>query len=70
METHKKYLTADECAMMIGRTPGAIRNLVMRRAIPFRKSGGRLYFLSAEIEKWIEFSPGLTFEELTKRKIN
>ena len=60
----KKYLTTDECADLLRRTPGAIRNLVLRRAIPYRKQGGRLYFLREEIEKWIEGAPGLRIEDI------
>lgn len=60
----KKYLNTQECADFLGRTPGAIRNLVMRQRIPFRKPGGRLMFLRAEIEKWIEDAPGLSIQDL------
>lgn len=60
----KKYLTTEECARFIGRTPGAIRNLVMRRAIPFRKPSGRLLFVRTEIENWICESPGVSLKDL------
>ncbi len=45
-------------------TPGAIRNLVMRGKIPFRKVGGRLVFIKSEISEWVETSPGLKLEDL------
>ena len=48
-------------------TPGAVRNLVMRRKIPFRKCSGRLIFLRREIREWVQFSEGLTFDEFKKR---
>ena len=48
-----EYLDTQECAMLIKRTPGAVRNLVMRRKIPHRKPAGRLVFLLSEIEQWI-----------------
>lgn len=52
------------CADFLGRSPGAIRNLVLRKKIPFRKCGGRLIFLRSEIEKWVENSPGVKLEEI------
>ena len=61
-----KYLTTEQCAVLIGRTPGAVRNLVMRRKIPFRKNGGRLLYLRSEIEEWVEGSPGLSLSDLRK----
>lgn len=51
-------------AEFIHRSPGAIRNLVMRRAIPFRKAGGRLVFFREEILSWIDTSPGIKPNEL------
>ena len=59
----KKYLNTKECGQLTNRTAGAIRNLVMRRAIPFRKPGGRLLFLRSEIEAWIENAEGLKLVE-------
>ena len=60
----KEYLCTEECAAFIGRSSGAIRNLVLIKKIPFRKVGGRLIFLRSEIVTWIENSHGLTLEEL------
>jgi len=62
----KNHFYTDELAEFLGRSPGAIRNLVMRRAIPFRKPGGRLMFLKSEIEAWIEKAPGVRLEDLEK----
>jgi len=61
-----EYLNTKKCGEMIVRSPGAVRNLVMRRAIPFRKPGGRLVFLRSEIAAWIENSPGVKLEEIEK----
>jgi len=61
---YKQYLYTKDCADFLGKTPGAIRNLVMRRLIPYRKPGGRLIFLRSEIEKWVEKAPGLKLENL------
>lgn len=57
-------MDAKECGELLGRSSGAIRNLVMRRAIPFRKPGGRLLFIKTEIAEWIEMSPGVGVDEL------
>lgn len=59
-----EYLGTKECGQMIKRSAGAIRNLVMRRAIPFRKPGGRLLFIKSEIQEWIESAPGVKVQEL------
>ena len=63
-DSERKYLNTDQAAAFLGRTTGAVRNLVMRRAIPYRKAGGRLYFLKSELEAWIERAPGLPLHEL------
>ena len=65
----REYLNTTEAANFIGRSDGALRNLVMRRAIPFRKPGGRLIFLKSELRAWIENSPGMRLEELNGKKI-
>jgi len=55
----KLYLNTKEVAKILGRSPGAIRNLVSRNRIPYRKPGGRLLFLMNEITEWVE---GPTYE--------
>ena len=57
----KIYLNTDECAEFINRSPGAVRNLVMRNKIPHRKPGGRLVFKRDEIIEWLE-GPWSNFE--------
>lgn len=59
-----RFLNTEQCAEFLGRSPGALRNLVMRRKIPFRKPGGRLIFLKSEILAWIETAPGLKLDEI------
>jgi len=59
-----EYLTTKECGRLIGRSAGAIRNLVLRRQIPFRKPAGRLLFIRSEIERWIENAPGVKPEDI------
>jgi excisionase family DNA binding protein len=51
----------------LDRSKGTIRNLVLRRKIPFRKAGGRLTFLEHEINEWIEKSPGLSINEYLEK---
>ena len=58
----------DGIAIYINRSEGAVRNLVMRRAIPYRKVAGRLIFLKEEIDAWIENAPGLSLEQLDKER--
>jgi len=60
----KSILNTAEVGELIGRSPGAIRNLVLRRAIPYRKVAGRLIFLRSEILKWIEEAPSVKLEDL------
>ncbi|NIO21614.1 MAG: helix-turn-helix domain-containing protein [Candidatus Aenigmarchaeota archaeon] len=60
----KGYLTVNDLSKMIGRSPGAIRNLVLRRRIPYRKPGGRLLFLAEEIDRWIDQAEGVRVEDL------
>lgn len=64
MRLEKAFLNTEEVSALIGRSPGAVRNLVLRRQIPFRKPGGRLMFLRSEILLWIESAPGLRINEL------
>jgi excisionase family DNA binding protein len=66
-EVDDQYMTVDELALYIKRSKGAIRNLVLRRAIPYRKPAGRLLFSKKEIEKWIAMSPGQSLEEIENR---
>lgn len=65
----EKYLNTEQCSTLIGRSEGAIRNLVLRRAIPYRKPAGRLLFVESEIRAWVEGSGGLTLEELRKNDV-
>lgn len=55
-------------AEYLDRSQGAVRNLVLRRKIPFRKVGGRLMFIENEITVWAEKSPGVTLESLLEAK--
>ena len=59
-------LNTTEAATFLRRSPAAVRNLVLRRMIPFRKCGGRLVFIREELERWIRESPGVRIEDLEK----
>jgi len=60
----RPFLTTAELSEFIGRSPAAIRNLVLRRTIPFRKPAGRLLFVRNEIEDWINGSPGISLKDI------
>lgn len=60
----KERMSTKDAGAYLDRSPGAIRNLVNRRAIPFRKVGGRLLFLRSEIDRWIDQAPGIRPEDL------
>jgi len=53
---------------LVKRSPAAIRNLVMRKEIPFRKVGGRLIFIREELEEWIRNCPGMSLDDLKAEK--
>jgi len=61
-----EYFNLKELAAYIRRSEGACRNLVLRRAIPFRKPSGRLLFDRAEIDSWVKGSSGISYEEISK----
>ncbi len=63
----KEYLNINECSKFLGRSPAAVRNLVLRRRIPFRKPSGRLLFSIKELRDWIETSPGVGIEEIKSK---
>lgn len=59
-----QYLTVDETAKYIRRSTGAVRNLVLRRKIPFRKVAGRLLFVREDIDRWVSESGGISLQEV------
>lgn len=50
-------------AEFMGGTPDALRAQVRRGTIPYRRMGGRIVFIRAELEKFISELPGVTVEE-------
>ena len=63
-----EFFTTVEAAKFIKRTPAAVRQLVTRQQIPFRKPGGRLMFIKEELIKWIESADGVRIDEVNKYK--
>jgi excisionase family DNA binding protein len=63
-KTEEKYFTTKAAGAYLGRSDGAVRNLVLRRAIPFRKPGGRLVFIKSELDGWIDLAPGVRLDEI------
>ena len=57
------FLTIDQAAALMGRTPHAVYRLVARRQIPFRKHGRRLLFKRSELLAFLDKLPGLSLEE-------
>ena len=57
-------VTRQLCEYCPWLTPAAVRNLVARRKIPFRKPGGRLIFIKSEIDGWIRDSSGVKLDQI------
>jgi len=64
----EKLLGVEEAAEMLGRSENAVRRMVERRQLPFRKSGRRVLFLESELRAFIETLPGLSLEDLRERE--
>ena len=63
-----RLLDVPETAAMLGRSENAVRRMVERRQIPYRKSGRRVLFLESELRAFIEALPGLSLEDLRERE--
>jgi helix-turn-helix protein len=50
-------------AAFLGATEKVLRGQVARRVIPFRRLGGRIIFLRAELEAWLTRLDGCTLDE-------
>lgn len=55
-----------EAAAFLGVTEKSIRGRVARRRVPYRRDGGRILFLRAELEAWLDALPGVTLTELKR----
>ena len=61
-------LNTKEAGDLLRRSPAAIRNMVLRRSIPFRKVSGRLVFLREELEEMVRRSRGVSITDLEAEK--
>ena len=68
MSMREKLLGVEEAAEMLGRSENAVRRMVERRQLPFRKSERRVLFLESELRAFIETLPGLSLEDLRERE--
>ena len=63
-----RLLGIAEAAEVLGRSENAVRRMVERRQICYRKSGRRVLFLESELKAFIEALPGLPLEDLRERE--
>jgi excisionase family DNA binding protein len=63
----QEYLTVTEAAELTSRTPKALRKMVERRQIPFRKHGKRIILIRSELIEFFDKLPGVTLKEAEKR---
>ena len=64
-----RYAPLREAAVYLGRTEKALRKLVERRAVPFRRAGKRLVFDIEELDKWVASLPGVGLAEAVERSL-
>ena len=64
-----RLLDVLETAAMLGRSENAVRRMVERRQIPYRKSGRRVLFLESELRAFIEALPGLSLADLREGEL-
>jgi len=63
----RTVLTVEDVAILLGRTPKAVRRMVERGQLPYRKLGRRVLFLRAELEEFLNALPGLRPADVRKR---
>jgi hypothetical protein len=63
-------LDTREAGRFLKRSPAAVRNMVHRQVIPYRKVSGRLIFIREELEEWVRMSPGVSLDELKNSNQN
>ena len=62
-EHSSQVLNVAGAAHLLGTSEKSIRQRIARRLLPFRKLGGRVIFLRAELESFLAGLPGCTSEE-------
>jgi excisionase family DNA binding protein len=65
---HDRLVDIAETAVILGRTENAVRRMVERRQIPFRKSGRRVLFRESELRAFIDALPGVTLDDVRQRQ--
>lgn len=65
-----RYLDTSGAAAYLGRTPGAVYELVAKRMIPFRRLGSRLVFDCYELDTYVDSLEGVDAEEAVSRTLN
>jgi excisionase family DNA binding protein len=55
--SNRRWLTVDQAADYIGRSPDAIRGLVKRRELTGYKPDGRLQLDRTELDRWMRGAP-------------
>lgn len=63
----RRYGSLREAAIYLGRTEKAVRKLVERHSVPFRRSGKRLVFDFGVLDQWMASLPGVGLEEALDR---
>lgn len=53
-----------DAARYLGKTEGALRMLVARGLVPYRRVGGRIIFFQDELDLWLDGAPGVRPEDL------
>ena len=64
----QRFVSLREAAAFIGHTDKALRKLVERPVVPFRRAGRRLIFDLHALEEWLAHLPGVSVEEAVQRK--
>jgi len=54
-------------AALLGISVDSLRARVRRRAVPFRRFGGRVVFLRPDLEKWLDALPGVSVDALIQK---
>ena len=63
-----KLLSTKQVAEWRQCSQAAIRNMVARRQIPFRKMHGRLVFCEEELIEWLESFEGLSLKDIKAKE--
>jgi excisionase family DNA binding protein len=62
-----QLLDVRAAAQLLGLTENAVRALVFRRMLPYRKHGRRVLFLEHELQAYMGTLPGVSVEEARQR---